>query len=98
MNDSKKARLLGDPNAMRWFKNLERSSKSTADVAVRRLSLYCKLNQTTPKKLLKLAANKFLSKVNFDLLCDTVSRLEKGGKKDSYIDGIRKAVLLAQVQ
>jgi hypothetical protein len=50
--------------------------------------LYCRINSTTAGQLLPLE-----SKGNFNLLCDTITKLERKGNKGSYIDGIRKAVL-----
>jgi hypothetical protein len=90
---TKKGDLLADRDVSRWYNNLMRGSEHTAEIALRRLSLYCELNKTSPRKLLQLAPRRSITKANFDLLCDTVTKLEKEGKKGSYIDGIRKSVV-----
>jgi len=90
---TKKDKLLADKNVTRWYNNLKRGSEHTAEIALRRLSLYCELNKVTPKGLVEGAPKARLAKRNFDLLCDTVTNLQERGNKGSYIDGIRKAVV-----
>ena len=84
---SKKAKLLGVPDVKRWYDNLARKSRNTAEVAVRRLSIFCELNKTTPMALLQLPKKEIVN-----MLLDNVTNLEKQDYAGSYIMGITKAV------
>ena len=89
LNDrpTKKARMLENPDVQRWYNNLANDSRNTAEVAVRRLSLFCELNSTDPASLLKLQKKEALN-----LILDNVTRLQRKGKAGSYISGIVKSV------
>ena len=72
---------------IRWKDDLARGSPLTADVYYRRLRGFCNQNDISPSKLIKLNPKQIKN-----LLLDNVSRLEKEGKKGSYIKGIIKSV------
>ena len=72
---TKKAKLLSDPNVKRWYDNLSSSSKSTAEVALRRLSRFCELAKMDQTSLARLE-----QKALEDLVQDIVRRLEKEKK------------------
>jgi len=55
---AKYAHLLGDADIRRWFDNLAAKSIVTAMVYLRTLGLYCELNGTDPKAILKVAKTK----------------------------------------
>ncbi len=84
---SKKEILLQDPDIRRWYNNVARGSKVTAEVALRRLSFFCELNNTNPKQLIKLPRKKIQ-----DMIEDTVTKLESENKAPDYIQGIVKGV------
>jgi len=72
----------------RWFDNLAAKSIITASVYLRTLGLYCELNKTNPKDIIKLAE----TKVFRDNFMDFVRRLEKEGKAGSYIARFKKVL------
>jgi hypothetical protein len=55
---AKYAYLLEDEDVRRWFDNLAAKSLLTATVYLRNLGLYCELNKTDPKSILKVAGTK----------------------------------------
>ncbi|MEM3623981.1 MAG: hypothetical protein QXL52_01600, partial [Nitrososphaerales archaeon] len=55
---AKYVRLLEDADVKRWFENLAAKSIVTATVYLRTLGLYCELNETDPKAVLKVARTK----------------------------------------
>jgi hypothetical protein len=79
--------LLKDKNVQRWFENVARGSKITADVYLRRLGWFCQTYNTTPSKLLKMN-----DKPRYNLVFDMVTSLENKGHAGSYIHSIVKAV------
>jgi hypothetical protein len=81
------AYLLGDVDVRRWYENVARGSKVTADVYLRRLGWTCKRLNLEPKGLLVLS-DKDLAAV----LSDFVSCLEREGRTGSYIKSCMKAV------
>jgi hypothetical protein len=87
---SKKARLLSDPDIKRWYTNVARGSPITAEVHLRRLSLFCEQNKLTPQELANLG--KTARKRLEDLIQDHVTRMESEDKSPGYIAGILKGV------
>lgn len=85
---SKYAFLLRDEDVKRWFDNLAAKSIITASVYLRTLGLYCELNKTNPKDIVKLAE----TKVFRDNFMDFVRRLEREGKAGSYIARFKKVL------
>jgi len=79
--------LLRDPEAGRWYANVKRGSKVTADVYLRRLGLFCRRWKLTPTNLLSHEP-----KVIYNMLLDTVTELEAKNYAGSYGQGIVKAV------
>lgn len=79
--------LLSDSDVRRWYDNVARGSKVTADVYLRRLGNFCELNQLTPKKLSSLKEDTLHS-----LLMDFVSSAEGKGYAGSYIHSTIKVV------
>ncbi|HLM91656.1 MAG TPA: site-specific integrase [Thermoplasmata archaeon] len=73
-------RLLSDPDVRRWFDNLARGSRATADVNLRRLDALCKSLGTTPADLARLD-----EKEVHDRFLDFVSAEEKRQVAGSYI-------------
>ncbi len=87
---TKKETMLSIPDVRRWYENTARGSLNTAEVRVRRLSLFCEQNKTTPMKLIELG--KTDRKALEDLLQDHVTMMERNGSSPGYIDGILKSV------
>jgi len=85
---SKYACLLEDDDVKRWFDNLAARSMVTAMVYLRTLGLYCKMNKTDPKSILKIARTKSFR----DGFIDFVRKLEKEGKAGSYIVRFKKVL------
>jgi len=74
------AYLLEDADIRRWYENVARGSRVTADVYLRRLGSACKSLNLKSKDLLGIG-----EKALGMLLADFVSRLEREGKAGSYI-------------
>ena len=74
-------KIAGQEEVRRWYDNMRRKSKITADVTSRNLALYCWNMETTPNKILKMALSGEL-KSQFE---DFVTRMETEGKKGTYI-------------
>jgi hypothetical protein len=87
---SKKAELLKDPDVSRWYTNVARGSSLTADVNLRRLSLFCEQNGLTPKELIALGTKS--KKGLEDLIQDHITRMESENKSPGYIEGVVKGV------
>ncbi len=51
---SKKTRMLANPEIKRWYDNLARGSPITADVRLRCLGKFCEVHQMTPMELAEL--------------------------------------------
>jgi len=80
--------LLEDADVRRWFDNLAAKSLLMATVYLRNLGLYCDLNKTDPKSILKVARIKTFR----DGFTDFVRRLEGEGKAGSYIARFKKTL------
>jgi len=72
---------------MRWYNNLERRSKVTAGVYLRRLGNFCQRNQLTSKQLAQMD-----EETATNLVLDLVSDLQERGNAGSYVESIVKAV------
>jgi len=84
---SKYSDLLENAGVKRWYSNVARGSRVTADVYLRRVGYFCASLKLTPTEL----ASKNERKTR-DLLMDFVSSMEKQGYAGSYIESIVKAV------
>lgn len=87
---SRHKRLLEEPDVKRWYDNVARGSKVTADVRIRRLGVYCERTNTTPAKFAQLGITSVRDVE--DLLMDHVSFLEGKNYAPSYIEDILKAL------
>jgi len=83
---SKYSALLQDDDVRRWYENMARGSRVTADVYLRRLGNFSNQNDTTPNKLLSCSEDELCN-----LLMDTVSSMEER-YAGSYIQSVIKAV------
>ncbi|MEM0358038.1 MAG: site-specific integrase [Candidatus Bathyarchaeia archaeon] len=81
------AGLLEDEDVRRWYENVARGSRVTADVYLRRLGWACRHLNLKPKDLLKKSEKELAM-----ILADLVSYLEREGKAGSYIKSCVKAV------
>ena len=80
------ASLVNDPDVRRWFENLARGSRATADINLRRLDALCKSLGTTPVELSRMNEKQL-----HDRFLDFVSSEEKRGVAGSYIVRTMKA-------
>lgn len=74
-------KLLENDKVRRWHENMRARSTLSADVWLRNLGLYCKINSTSPDKILEQATKGTL-KDNFQ---DFVREMESLGKRGTYI-------------
>ena len=84
---AKYASLLEDVDVRRWYENVARGSRVTADVYLRRLGAFCQYFGKSPKDLLGLSEAEL-----YNLLLDYVSMMEGRGHAGSYIKSALKAV------
>jgi len=82
--------MLKDPDVKRWYMNISRGSPITAEVYLRRLSLFCRQNGLTPEGLVTLGRES--RKRLEDLVEDHITRMESEGKSPGYVEGVLKAV------
>jgi len=82
--------LESDVDVLRWYNNLTRGSKLTADVNLRRLGLFCERNHITSQQIIKIG-QKNIRQLD-DLLLDDVTHMESLGHAPSYIDSFLKTV------
>lgn len=87
---TQKAEMLQISDVRRWYENLARGSPNTAEVRIRRLSHFCRVNNTTPFKLVELGRSD--RKSLEDLIQDHISMMERKGSSPGYIDGTVKAI------
>jgi len=80
--------LLKDPDVKNWNENIKAGSIITGEVYLRTLGLYCKLNNTDPRKILEDAREGKLKK---DFMA-FVRKLENEGKAGSYIVRFKKVI------
>ena len=81
---------MKDLDVKRWFTNVGRGSPITADVNLRRLSLFCEQNGLTPKELIALGRED--KKKLEDLIQDHITKMEFEEKSPGYISGVLKGV------
>lgn len=96
-NPSKIEQLLSDIDVKRWHDNLAAGSPLTAERWTRRLGRYCELNNLLPltkgpKMLWHLAPKRQLVQANYNLLLDTIRKMEKESYDSSYIKGMKTSV------
>jgi hypothetical protein len=82
--------MLANTDVKRWHDNLARGSPITAEVRLRRLSLFCEQNNITPMELVQLGKNK--RKQLEDMIQDYISKLEDEEKSPGYIIGFPKTL------
>lgn len=87
---SKYASLLKDEQVRRWYANLARGSRVTADVVLRRLGKLCEVWNTTPRDMVE-RARADLSGFQ-DAVEDLVMSLESSGKSPSYVADFIKII------
>ncbi len=85
--------LFEDPNIKRWYDNVSRGSRITADVYLRRLGSICSSRgMQSPKELLALATGNDGTLWAYNFIMDLVTKLEAEGKAGSYIHSNAKAL------
>lgn len=81
------AYLLEEVNVKRWYENVARGSKVTADVYLRRLGAFCKHFLVSPNQFASMQEDQV-----YNMLLDYVSHLEGRGLAGSYVKSALKAV------
>jgi hypothetical protein len=79
--------LFENPDVKRWYDNVSRGSRVTADVYLRRVGSFCQSLNTTPEQLAGLSELEL-----YNLMLDHVSSMEKSGYAGSYIESSLKSV------
>ncbi len=87
---SQKLKLLEDDDVRRWYENLKRGSKLTAEVRLRRVGLFCRQHGMSPKDLANIGKED-VRKLE-DFLHDCVTEMESENYAPGYIDNTIKAV------
>ncbi|MEM2842205.1 MAG: site-specific integrase [Thermoproteota archaeon] len=77
---AKYSHLFEDKDVRRWYENLSRGSKVTADVCFRRLGNFCESHSITPHDLASKDGDEL-----HDMLLDYVTWAEKKGYAGTYI-------------
>jgi len=80
---TKKSKLLSNPDVKRWYSNVARGSIVTAEVRLRRLGGFCEEHEMTPTELIQIGLKD--SKAIADLLQDHISGMEEHEKAPQYI-------------
>ncbi len=86
--DGKWLVLLNDSDVKRWYDNLARGSRATADNYLRVLGRFLAEAALTPKAFLRQK-----SKERDDLLADCITSMLEQGRAGSYVDVTKKAVV-----
>jgi hypothetical protein len=79
--------LLDDPQVNRWYENVARGSRITADVYLRRFGDVLEEKKLSPNEILKIGQGDL-----FNLPLDLISKMEKDGYAGSYTQSVVKAV------
>jgi hypothetical protein len=79
--------LLNDPDVKRWYNNVSRGSRVTADVYLRRVGSFCQKFKTTPKRLAAMSDLEL-----YNLMLDYVTSMETAGYTGSYAESALKSV------
>ncbi len=87
---NKKTDLLKDEDLKRWFDNLARGSRLTAEVRLRRLANFCKIHDISPRELAKLAQRDLRAVT--DLIQDHITWMEEKNYSPGYIENTIKSV------
>jgi len=87
---SKKEKILSNPNVKRWYDNLARGSKITAETRVRRLGKFCETHDMTPTQLVEIALKDLRTMT--DLLEDHITWMEEKNYAPGYIQDTIKSV------
>ena len=87
---TKKTRLLANPDVKRWYDNLARGSRLTAECRLRKLGRFCELHDMTPIELASLGMKDLRTAT--DLLEDHVTMLESQGYSPGTVDDQLKTV------
>ena len=87
---TKRSRLLANPDTKRWYDNLVRGSPHTAEGRLRRLGRFCEIHQMTPMQIADLATRDLRTAT--DLLEDHITMMESQGYSPGYVEEQIKTV------
>jgi len=87
MSRAKYLHLLENPEVKRWYQNVARGSRITADVYLRRLGSFCNTRNISVSELAGLS-----EQTAANLLMDVISSMEEHGYTGGYIESAVKSV------
>src|SRR5579875_1039446 len=90
VRQSKKSKLLANTEIRRWYENLSRGSKITADLRLQKMSKFCDQHQMTPLELAELGTKDKRTMTN--MMEDFVTSMKDRNMAPSYIQSILTAV------
>jgi hypothetical protein len=90
VRESKKSKLLVNPEVKRWYDNLSRGSRLTAKLRLLKMARFCEQHQITPLQLVELGTRDIRTLTN--MLEDYVTSMKEKGRAPSYIQSIVTAV------
>jgi len=87
MSRAKYLHLLENPEVKRWYQNVARGSRITADVYLRRLGSFCNTRNISVSELAGMS-----KQAAANLLMDVISGMEEQGYTGGYIESAVKSV------
>ena len=87
MSRAKYQHLLENPEVKRWYQNVARGSRITADVYLRRLGSFCNTRNISVSELAVMS-----KQAAANLLMDVISSMEEQGYTGGYIESAVKSV------
>src|SRR5207245_7935128 len=84
--ETKKNRLLSNPDIKRWYDNLARGSRHTAESRLRKLGRFCEEHELTPMQLAELGMKDHRAAT--DLIQDHITKRTEEGMSHHYIKSV----------
>ena len=88
--ETKKNRLLSNPDIKRWYDNLARGSRHTAESRLRKLGRFCEEHELTPMQLAELGMRD--PRAVTDLIQDHITRMEESNMAPQYIKSVMTSI------
>ena len=83
--------MLKDPDVKRWYDNMAKRSRLTANVKLQKLKIFCEKADTDPRKIIELA--KCSNKKVTDMISDQITKMEGYNHSSGYVKGCLYAVI-----
>jgi len=88
--ETKKNRLLSNPDIKRWYDNLARGSHHTAESRLRKLGRFCEEHELTPVQLAELGTRD--PRAVTDLIQDHITKMEDANMAPQYIKSVMTSI------